>query len=204
MLFHSCTSASRSSGSVSGDEHVYRVLPITVQLVTDPVIMPAKEEHDVILVQNVLTTTNHVTSCIGMLKDVIKVSLLQKGQNDRINNIVSAFYDIKCSLNNFEMSATIVRQDKNNKHQNTCLHYTNSKKDQRGGNNVSNPIVYTNALGTCKSYQRPYHIYYGTMLRGTMAKTEKEILMSHAKGNHDKEPVEYANGKGIWKPYSGH
>jgi hypothetical protein len=45
MLFHSCTSASRSSGSVSGDEHVYRVLPINVQLVTDPVIMPAKEEH---------------------------------------------------------------------------------------------------------------------------------------------------------------
>jgi hypothetical protein len=73
------------------------------------------------------------------------------GQNDRINNIVSAFYDIKWSLNNFEMSATIVRQDQNNKHQNTCLHYTNSKKDQRGGNNVSNPIVYTNALGTCKS-----------------------------------------------------
>ena len=28
-----------------GDEHVYRVHPINVQLVTDPVIMPAKEEH---------------------------------------------------------------------------------------------------------------------------------------------------------------
>ena len=26
-------------------EHVYRVHPINVQLVTDPVIMPAKEEH---------------------------------------------------------------------------------------------------------------------------------------------------------------
>jgi hypothetical protein len=28
-----------------GGEHVYRVHPITVQLVIDPVIMPAKEEH---------------------------------------------------------------------------------------------------------------------------------------------------------------
>ena len=43
---------------------------------------------DVILVQKVLTNTSHVTSCIVMLKDVIKVSLLQKGQNDRIKNIV--------------------------------------------------------------------------------------------------------------------
>ena len=37
--------ASRSSCSVSGGEHaVYRVHPINVQLVTDTVIMPAKEE----------------------------------------------------------------------------------------------------------------------------------------------------------------
>ena len=28
-----------------GGEHAYRVNPINVQLVTDPVIMPAKEEH---------------------------------------------------------------------------------------------------------------------------------------------------------------
>jgi hypothetical protein len=28
-----------------GGEHVYRVHPINVQLVTDPVIIPAKEEH---------------------------------------------------------------------------------------------------------------------------------------------------------------
>jgi hypothetical protein len=33
-----------------------------VQLVTDPVIMPAKEEHDVILVQKVLTIVSHVIS----------------------------------------------------------------------------------------------------------------------------------------------
>jgi hypothetical protein len=53
-----------------------------------------------ILVQKILTNTSHVTSCIVMLKDVIKVLLLQKGQNDRIKNIVSVFYGIQCYLNN--------------------------------------------------------------------------------------------------------
>jgi hypothetical protein len=43
-----------------------------------------------------------------MLKDVIKVSLLQKGQTDRIKNIVSVFYGIQRSLTNFELSATIM------------------------------------------------------------------------------------------------
>ena len=47
-------------------------------------------------------------TCIVTLKDVIKVSLLQKGQNDRIKNIVSVFYGIQYSLNNFELSATIM------------------------------------------------------------------------------------------------
>ena len=40
-----------------------------------------------------------------MLKDVITVSLLQ---NDRIKKIISIFYGIQCSLNNFELSATIM------------------------------------------------------------------------------------------------
>ena len=71
-------------------------------------IMPGKEEHDVIMVQKVLTNTSQVISCIAMVKDVIKVSLLQKVQNDRIKNIVSVFYGIQCSLNNFELSATIM------------------------------------------------------------------------------------------------
>jgi hypothetical protein len=62
-----------------GGEHFYRVHPIHIQLVTDSVIMPAKEEHGYY----------SGTSYIVMLKDVIKVSLLQKGQNDRIKNIVS-------------------------------------------------------------------------------------------------------------------
>ena len=61
---------------------------------------------DVILFRKSLTNTSHVTSCIVMLKDVIKDSLLQKGQNDRIKNIVSVFYGIQCSLNNVELSAT--------------------------------------------------------------------------------------------------
>jgi hypothetical protein len=42
-----------------------------------------------------------------MLKDVIKVLLLQKGQNDWIKNIISVFNGIQCSLKNFELSATI-------------------------------------------------------------------------------------------------
>ena len=76
-----------------GGEHFYRVHPIHIQLVTDSVIMPAKEEHGY----------HSGTSYIVMLKDVIKVSLLQKGQNDRIKNIISVFYGIQCSFNNFKI-----------------------------------------------------------------------------------------------------
>ena len=43
-----------------------------------------------------------------MCKEVIKVSLLQKGQNDRITNIVSVVYGIQCSLDNFELSSNIM------------------------------------------------------------------------------------------------
>ena len=45
-----------------------------MQLLTDPVIKSAKEENGVILVQNVLANTSHVTSWIAMLKDVIRVA----------------------------------------------------------------------------------------------------------------------------------
>ena len=82
-----------------GGENVYRVHPINVQLMIDPVVIPAME---------VLINTSHVTSCIVVLKDVIKVALLQKGQNDRIKNIVSVFYGIQCALNNVELSSTIM------------------------------------------------------------------------------------------------
>jgi hypothetical protein len=59
-------------------------------LVTNPVIMPAKEDTDVILVQYVMTNTSHMSSCIVMLKDVIKVSLFQKGQT--IGSRISSLY----------------------------------------------------------------------------------------------------------------
>ena len=62
-----------------------------------------------ILVQKVVTNTSHVTSCIVMWKDVIKVSLFQKGLNDRTKNIVSVFYDIQYSLINFQLSAIIMK-----------------------------------------------------------------------------------------------
>jgi hypothetical protein len=44
-------------------------------------------------------------SPIEHLWDDLEVSLLQKGQNDRIKNIVSVYYGIQCSLNNFGLSA---------------------------------------------------------------------------------------------------
>jgi hypothetical protein len=53
-------------------------------VMTDPVIMPAKEEHGCDSGSESLDNMSHVTSCIVMLKDVINVLLLQKGQNDRI------------------------------------------------------------------------------------------------------------------------
>jgi hypothetical protein len=92
-----------------GSEHVYRAHPINIQLVTDPVLMLAKEEHGRMRFWFInMTNMGHVTFCIAMLKDVIKVSLLQKTKNDRIKNIVSVFYGIQYSLKNFELSATIL------------------------------------------------------------------------------------------------
>jgi hypothetical protein len=41
-----------------GGEHVYRVHPINVQLVTDPVIMPAKEEHGCDSSETLITSFN--------------------------------------------------------------------------------------------------------------------------------------------------
>ena len=57
--------------------------------------MPAKEEHGCDSGSESLD--KHEPR--DMLKDVIKVSLLQKGQNDRIKNIAFVFYGIQCSLN---------------------------------------------------------------------------------------------------------
>ena len=89
-----------------------------------------------ILVQKVLTNTSHVTSCIVMLKDVIKVSLLQKGQNDMNKNIVSVLYGIQYSLSNFELSATIM---------------TNSSPDHNTSGSKTIGLVYTPAVHTITS-----------------------------------------------------
>jgi transposase len=64
-----------------------------------------------------------------MVKDVIKVSLLQKRQNDRIKNIVSVFYGIQCSLNNLELSVTIMTNSSPN-------HNTSSFLQQRNFDHV--------------------------------------------------------------------
>ena len=73
MLFHSCTSASRNlvfPVNFNGGEHVYRVHPINVQLVTDPVIMPDKGEHGCDSGSENFDKhePRDVTSCIFMLK----------------------------------------------------------------------------------------------------------------------------------------
>jgi hypothetical protein len=72
-----------------GGEHVYRVHSINVQLVTDLVIMPTKEEHGCDSGSESLDKHEPRDSYIVMLKDVIKVSLLQKGRNNRIKNIAA-------------------------------------------------------------------------------------------------------------------
>jgi ribosome-binding ATPase YchF (GTP1/OBG family) len=93
-----------------GGEYVYQVHPLNVQLVTDSVIMPVKEEHGCDSGSENLDKhePRDVTSCIFVLKDVVTLSLFQKGQNDRIKNIVSVSYGIQRSLNNFELGATIM------------------------------------------------------------------------------------------------
>ena len=91
-----------------GGKHMYRVHPINVQLVTDPVIMPAKEEHGCDSGSESLDKhePRDILHCHVERRD--QMSLLQKEQNDRTNNIISVFYGIQCSLNNFELSATIM------------------------------------------------------------------------------------------------
>ena len=59
--------------------------------------MLAREKHRCDSGSESLDNTSHVTFCNAMLKDVIKVSLLPKWQNDRIKNI-----------ENFELSVTIM------------------------------------------------------------------------------------------------
>ena len=89
-----------------GGEHVYRFHPINVQLVTDPSIMPTKEEHGCTSGQKSLYKheSRDILHCRVERRD--QISLI--GQNDRMKNIVSLFYGIQCSLNNFELSSPIM------------------------------------------------------------------------------------------------
>jgi hypothetical protein len=84
-----------------GGEHVYRVHPINVQLMTDPLIMPAKDEYGCDSGSESLGKhePRDILHCNVESRD--QISLLQKGPNDRIKNIVSIYYDIQCSLNNY-------------------------------------------------------------------------------------------------------
>jgi hypothetical protein len=91
-----------------GGEHVYRAYPINVQLVIYPVIMLAKEEDGCDSGSESIDKHEPRDILHFMLKDVIKVLLLQKEQNNRIKNIFSVFNGIQFSLNNFELSATIM------------------------------------------------------------------------------------------------
>ena len=49
-----------------------------------------------------------MTSCTVVFEDVIKMSLLQKGQTNRTKNMVSVFYGIQCFWNNFELNMIIM------------------------------------------------------------------------------------------------
>jgi hypothetical protein len=67
-----------------GGEHVYRVHPINVQLVTYSLIMPAKEEHECASGSESLDRhkPRDILHCHVERRD--QSSLFQKGQNDRI------------------------------------------------------------------------------------------------------------------------
>jgi hypothetical protein len=64
--------------------------------------MPAKEEHG--CDSGSESIDKHEPRDI--LQDVITVSLLQKGHNDRTKNVVFVFNGIQWPMHNFELSAT--------------------------------------------------------------------------------------------------
>jgi hypothetical protein len=72
--------------------------------------MPAKEEHRCAYGSECLDKhePRDILHC-HVETGAQKISLLKKRQkSDRIKNIVSVFYGNQCSLNNFELSATIM------------------------------------------------------------------------------------------------
>jgi hypothetical protein len=67
-----------------GGEHVYRVHPINVQLVTDPVIMPAKEEHG--CGSGSESIDNHEP------RDILRCHVERRDQSFSIGSIISCLY----------------------------------------------------------------------------------------------------------------
>jgi hypothetical protein len=87
-----------------GGEHIYRVQPINVRFVTGPVRMPAKEEYGCDSGSESLDKHDP--------RDILHCHVERRDQSfavaDRIKKIVSEFYGIHCSLNNFELSTIIM------------------------------------------------------------------------------------------------
>jgi hypothetical protein len=85
-------------------EHVYRVHQLNVRFVTGPVIMAAKEEYGCDSGSERLDKHDP--------RDILHCHVERRDQSfavvDRIKNIVSEFYGIQCSLNNFELSGIIM------------------------------------------------------------------------------------------------
>ena len=117
MLFYSCTSGSRSSCSASGEfwRRRTRLLSSSNKCSIGDISGDNAGQGRTRMwfwFRNSWQSTSHVTPCVDMEKDMIKVSLLQKVQKDRIKNIVSVSYGIQCSVNNFELSVTITRNSR--------------------------------------------------------------------------------------------
>jgi hypothetical protein len=94
---------------IDGGGYGYRVHPIHVQLMAYTVIMPAKEEHGCDSGSESLDKQEprDILHCYVERRD--QSFAVAERQNDRIKNNVSVFYSIQCSLNNFELSATIMK-----------------------------------------------------------------------------------------------
>ena len=76
-------------------KHVYRVHPINIQSVADPMKMPAKEEHGCDSGSESLDKHEPRDILHCHVERRAHVSLLQKGQTDRIDNVVFVFYGIQ-------------------------------------------------------------------------------------------------------------
>jgi hypothetical protein len=108
-----------------------------------------------------------------MLKDVIKVSLLQKGQNDRNKNTVPVFHGIYCSLNNRELSATIVTK-KRKIHRTFVIYLCTSGTTSRMPLSNDGLFLWVGDVG-CRCCKRWSH----TLLNSANLHTAWQVLSVH-------------------------